>query len=309
MLPVYYTDTYLEHQTGVFHPERPARLQAIVKALKAAPFAADLDWRAPTAADPKAIERVHPADYIQFIADLAEGGGGFVDADTVVSAQSYQAAQLAAGGWLNAVEVTLTRHQPSIVLCRPPGHHAEPDRGMGFCLFSNAAIAALAALEQEGIERVAIFDWDVHHGNGTQAVCEQYPQLAYTSIHQWPLYPGSGNAQETGTHNNICNVPLPAGSEWPDYSAALDQKVIPFLNEFRPDLLLISAGFDCAKGDPLASMSLLPEDFGRMADRCLQLTPRIVFGLEGGYDLNNLANSWVHVAQACLDSLQKSVTR
>ncbi|MDX2272387.1 MAG: histone deacetylase [Cyanobacteriota bacterium] len=311
MLPIYYTDVYLQHQPGGFHPERPARLEEIVKALRSAPFAADLEWRDPHLARLEDIERVHPPDYIRWIADLAEQGGGRVDADTILSAESYRAARLAVGGWIDGVQAVLTTQQPALVLCRPPGHHAEPSQGMGFCVFANAAIAALWALDQPNIQRVAVFDWDVHHGNGTQHIFESHPQLAYVSTHEFPLYPGTGAAAETGSFGNICNIPLAAGSDWSVYQRAMQEQVLPFLEKFQPDLLLISAGFDCAKGDPLAHMNLLPEDFGRMAAMCLQLTPRVLFGLEGGYDLRNLAEGWLSVAQACLDSqrllAQKSV--
>ncbi len=300
MLPIYYTDDYLAHLTGLFHPERPARLEAIVKALRAAPFASDLEWRLPPLATRSDLERVHPGDYIDAIADLAARGGGHVDADTVVSERSYEAALLAVGGWLEATQTVIQNQQPAIVLCRPPGHHAEPQRGMGFCLFSNAGIAALKALEHPGIERVAVLDWDVHHGNGTQAVIEKHPQLAYVSLHQWPLYPGTGAETETGIHHNICNITLPAGSDWSVYQAAFATRVIPFLQAFQPDVLLVSAGFDCAKGDPLAGMALQPEDFGHMAALCLNFIPRTLFGLEGGYHLENLAQSWLQVVQACL---------
>lgn len=306
MLPIYYSDIFLDHQTGALHPERPARLEAITLALRGSAFADRLDWRQPQAASSGVIERVHPPQYIQGIQQFAAQGGGHIDGDTVVSLKSYQAACLAVGGWLDGIQAVLQDRAPALVLCRPPGHHAEPQRGMGFCLFSNAAIAALWALDQPGIERVAIFDWDVHHGNGTQAVVEQHPQLAYLSIHQSPLYPGSGEAMETGAHDNIRNIPLKAGSDWSVYGAVMESQVIPFLRQVQPDLLLVSAGFDCAQGDPLANMGLVPEDFGRMAQMCLQLTPRTLFGLEGGYDLDNLAQSWIHVAQTCL-SLQNSV--
>ncbi len=301
MLPIYYSDAYLSHDTGAFHPERPARLQSIVKALRNAPFANKLEWRDPPLAALSEIERVHSPQHIQWVAELAAAGGGRIEADTPVSSGSFEAARLAVGGWIAASALVLETAQPAFVLCRPPGHHAEPEEAMGFCLFSNAAIAALWALDQPGVKRVAIFDWDVHHGNGTQTVVEQYPQLAYASIHQSPLYPGTGSAGETGIHGNVCNVPLPAGSDWSVYKRVLSEKVLPFLQKFQPDLLLISAGFDCAKGDPLASMLLEPEDFGRMAQLCLeQVTRKTLFGLEGGYDLNNLARSWLSLAQVCL---------
>jgi acetoin utilization deacetylase AcuC-like enzyme len=302
MLPVYYSETFLSHNTGPFHPERPARLQAIFKALRKAPFANQLEWRDPPLAELGELERVHSPRHIQQVAELAAAGGGYLDADTVVSPGSFEAARRAVGGWIAAAASALAAGQPALVLCRPPGHHAEPERAMGFCLFSNAAIAALWALEQSGVRQVAIFDWDVHHGNGTQAVVERHPQLAYASIHQFPLYPGTGLAEETGIHGNLCNVPLPAGSDWSAYEKALQEKVLPFLKAFQPDLLLVSAGFDCAKGDPLADMLLEPEDFGHMTRLCLkEVTSKAVFGLEGGYNLENLARGWLSVAQACLE--------
>ncbi len=302
MLPVYYSETFLSHNTGPFHPERPARLRAISKALQRSPFASQLEWRDPPLAELWELERVHPSWHIQRVAELAAAGGGYLDADTIVSPGSFEAARRAVGAWIAASASVLATGQPALVLCRPPGHHAEPERAMGFCLFSNAAIAALWALDQPGVKRVAIFDWDVHHGNGTQAVVERHPQLAYASIHQFPLYPGTGRAEETGLHGNLCNVPLPAGSDWSVYKKALEEKVLPFLKAFQPDLLLVSAGFDCAKGDPLASMLLEPEDFGRMTCLCLkEVTPKAVLGLEGGYDLENLARGWLSVAQACLE--------
>lgn len=308
MIPIFYSEDYLDHQTGSFHPERSERLIAIVSALRSAPFSEELDWRVPIPAQIRDLERVHPRSYIESIQRLASLGGGFVDQDTVVSGKSFAAACLAVGGWIQGAATGLELASPTFVLCRPPGHHAEPKTGMGFCLFSNAAIAGLWALEQPSVQRVAIFDWDVHHGNGTQAVAEQWPNLAYVSIHQAPLYPGTGAASETGIHGNIRNIPLPSGSNWNQYGQVMREQVLPFLEGFQPDLLLVSAGFDCAKGDPLAGMDLIPEDFGRLTEMCLQVTPKVVFGLEGGYDLQNLADSWIQVAQACL-RFQKSVTQ
>ncbi|MEO1134686.1 MAG: histone deacetylase [Cyanobacteria bacterium J06639_1] len=299
MMPVYYSDVFLEHLTGTNHFERPARLTSIVNALKSSPFADRLDWRSPHPAPFDDIYRVHPPEYVQAIARLAQNGGGMLDPDTPVSPRSYEAAVLAVGSWIEGTQTVLDTDRPAFVLCRPPGHHAEPDRGMGFCLFSNAAIAVLWALDRPDVERVALFDWDVHHGNGSQAVLWDNPKAAYVSIHQSPLYPGTGRVEETGDRGHICNVPMQAGSDWAAYKLAMQEKVIPFLREFDPDLLLVSAGFDCGEGDPLADIQLPSEAFGAMARMCLDVTPRCLFGLEGGYRLENLAKGWLSVAESC----------
>ncbi|MEM8715906.1 MAG: histone deacetylase [Cyanobacteria bacterium P01_G01_bin.4] len=301
MLPVYYSDTFLEHLTGADHYERPARLTAIREALTSANFSNRLDWRHPGVANISDIARVHPMSYIQGVEKLCLSGGGMLDPDTPVSSKSYEVAKLAVGAWIDGVRDVMLTGKPVFVLCRPPGHHAEPEEGMGFCVFANAAIAALWALEQEEIERVAVFDWDVHHGNGTQKLFWDRSNLAYVSTHQAPLYPGTGKLEETGKHQNICNVPLPAGSGWLEYEQALQNSVMPFLRSFQPDLLLVSAGFDCGDGDPLAEMKLSHAAFGDMARMCLQVTQRCLFGLEGGYALDNLATGWLSVTKACLE--------
>jgi acetoin utilization deacetylase AcuC-like enzyme len=171
---------------------------------------------------------------------------------------------------------------------------------MGFCVFGNAAIAAYYALKQPGIERVAILDWDVHHGNGTQAIVENHPQIAYCSLHESPHYPGTGDASERGHHNNVLNIPMPSGSTLEDYEPAFTQQVIPFLKRFQPDLLIVSAGYDANYDDPLSHTALKPKDFGIFTRYCLQLTHRILFGLEGGYDLDALAQSVVETLGACI---------
>jgi acetoin utilization deacetylase AcuC-like enzyme len=304
MLSVIYSDEFLLHKTGRFHPERPERLTATVAALQAVSWADQLQWRSPTPVAKRAVmaelQRVHPANYIEQIRQLAERGGGYLDPDTPVSPQTYEVALLAVSAWLDGVDQVLDSNSPAFVLARPPGHHAESDRGMGFCIFSNAAIAAHYALARAGVERVAILDWDVHHGNGTQAIVENQAQIAYCSLHEFPHYPGTGYASERGMHGNVLNLPMQAGSTLADYQPLFEQQVIPFLQKFQPDLLIVSAGYDANHSDPLSGVSLQPKDYGIFTKYCLQVTSKILFGLEGGYDLPTLSQSVVATLQSCL---------
>jgi acetoin utilization deacetylase AcuC-like enzyme len=304
MLPVIYSDEFLEHKTGYLHPEKPERLIAITTALKAATFASEIEWRSPTPVDrrhlmPLLLE-VHTQDYIDKVREIARSGGGYIDTDTAISPRSYDVALLAVSAWLDGVDAVLETGNPAFVLARPPGHHAEKNDGMGFCLFANAAIAALYALKQPGINRVAILDWDVHHGNGTQAIVETNPQIAYCSLHQYPCYPGTGKASETGFHNNVLNLPIPPGSDLSVYQPLFEKKVVPFLSDFQPDLLIVSAGYDANAADPLARINLQPQDYGLFTDYCLGITRKILFGLEGGYDLTALSQSVVATIERCL---------
>ena len=304
MLPVIYSDEFLKHDTGRFHPERSERLSAIVKALKAAPWADKIDWQLPTPVETRPLmpllQQIHAQRYIETVQQIASRGGGMLDADTPISSRSYDIALLAVSAWLDGVDDVLATGNPAFVLARPPGHHAERATGMGFCLFSNAAIAAYYALEQPSIQRVAILDWDVHHGNGTQDIVENDPRILYCSLHQSPCYPGTGKASERGKHNNVLNLPMSPGSTLAEYQPMFEQKVMPFFKEFQPDLLIVSAGYDANADDPLAGIALQPEDYGLFSNYCLQLTRRIVFGLEGGYHLTALAQSVVATIESCL---------
>jgi acetoin utilization deacetylase AcuC-like enzyme len=302
MFPIIYSDEFLLHETGGFHPEKPGRLTAIKSAIERSKFASQIDWTLPTSIDIKSplpwIEKIHTAKYIRTVKQLSKQGG-YIDPDTPVSLKTYKVALLAVNAWLDGVDLAM-KGKPSFVLARPPGHHAEPSGGMGFCIFSNAAIAATYALEH-GAERVAILDWDVHHGNGTQAVVAQDARMAYCSLHEFPHYPGTGAAIERGVHKNLLNLPMKAGSTMADYQPLFETKVIPFLTAFRPDLLIVSAGYDANQDDPLANISLQPEDFGVFANCCLHVTRKIVFGLEGGYDFDSLGASVVATIGRCLN--------
>lgn len=299
MLPVIYTDRFLAHQTGFAHPERPARLSAVVQRLRNSPVSKQIDWQEPYAATREQLLWIHTPQLIDSVEQMASRGGGMLDADTPVGPESFEVACLAAGSWLAGVDAVLERGRPAWVVARPPGHHAERNRAMGFCLFSNAALAAHYALNK-GLSRVAVLDWDVHHGNGTQQLCWDDPRLAYVSLHQFPHYPGTGSAGETGAHGNVCNVPLESGSDGTVYREAFKQTVWPFIDRFSPELLIVSAGFDANRDDPLSEMGLVPGDYGDFAHQCLARTPRVLFGLEGGYDLDSLADSVLAVVEACL---------
>lgn len=303
MFPIIYSDEFLQHQTGRFHPEKPERLIAIASALKSATFAHQLEWKTPTPVDERVlscVNQIHTAAHIHTIEHLALNGGGYLDPDTPVSAASYDVALLAVSAWLDGVDTVLTTNNPAFVLARPPGHHAEKSQGMGFCLFSNAAIAANYALKKPGVNKVGILDWDVHHGNGTQAIVETNPQIAYCSLHQFPFYPGTGSATERGEYKNVLNLPLLAGSTISTYQLLFERAIIPFFTSFQIDLLIVSAGYDANAADPLANIDLQPKDYKTLTNYCLQLTPRVLLGLEGGYDLETLSQSVVATIEQCL---------
>ncbi len=293
---------FLNHLVPHGHPERPERLRAIERALSDDRFAGLIRRQAPLAA-PEVLATAHTPSYVAEIqAALPDEGIVQIEADTYLCPQSFHVASRAAGAACLAVDAVMAGEAANAFCAvRPPGHHAEADRSMGFCLFNNAVIAARHAQQVHGSERVAIVDWDVHHGNGTQAIVWNDPTVLYCSTHQMPLYPGTGAASETGC-GNIVNAPLPAGAGGTEFEMAFADRILPAVDAFRPDLIVISAGFDAHWRDPLAGLNLREADFARatqsvMAAANRHCAGRIVSLLEGGYDLAALADSVAaHVA-------------
>ena len=292
----------LEHETGYGHPERPDRLRAVEAALGQDRFKDLIREEAPEA-ELATIERAHPKAYIEAIEKaVPDKGLVMVDGDTTLSPASFKAALRAVGAGVRAVDqVAAGKVKNAFCAVRPPGHHAEASRAMGFCLFDNIALAALHACAKHGAERVAVVDFDVHHGNGTQAIFWSDEDLCYASTHQMPLFPGTGALSETGV-GNIFNAPLKAGDGKSAFQAAYDERILPALDAFRPDFLFISAGFDAHKRDPLANIELENEDFAWVTQKLVDIADkhcsgRVVSMLEGGYDLRALAESGAeHVA-------------
>ncbi len=300
--PIIYSDRFLEHDTGIYHPEKAGRLTAIAHALKNSAIASQLVWQEPKLRRDilQEVRRFHTQEYLDTLQALTDRGGGYIDGDTIASAQTYDVALLALSAWLDGVDVVMESGRPAFVLARPPGHHACAHSGMGFCIFGNAAIAAMSACDRLNLNRVAILDWDVHHGNGTQEAVWDRPDIAYVSTHQAPFYPMTGYIEERGAHNNILNIPMRSYSVIAEYLPVFENQIMPFLRNFNPDLLIVSAGFDANADDPLASILLKPEDFGIFTKLCLELTPKILFGLEGGYDFESLSRSVISVIENCL---------
>jgi len=287
----------LNHDTGPYHPESAARLRAVTQALEAEEFMF-LDRREAPRAEKSVIARVHPIGYVDWVlSQIPAEGYGALDGDTHVSPGSGEAALRAAGAVVAAVDAVMSEQaRNAFCAVRPPGHHAEPARAMGFCLFNNIAIGAAHARATHGLQRVAVVDFDVHHGNGTQAMFENDPGLMYLSTHQAPLYPGTGLESEHGVAGNIVNAPLPALADGRPFHAAFEEVILPALDRFRPELLLISAGFDGHVADPLAQLRLTESDFAWVTRQLLELAGRhcqgrVVSALEGGYDLHALAAS------------------
>jgi acetoin utilization deacetylase AcuC-like enzyme len=286
----------LEHDPGPYHPESPARLRAVLEALDSPKFARLERREAPEAAIEDLV-RVHPRAFVErLLAAVPESGHRGIDADTILSPASGRAALRAAGAVTAAVDAVVAGEADNAFCAvRPPGHHAEPGRAMGFCLFNNIAIGALRAREVHRLARVAVIDFDVHHGNGTQARFAEDASLFYASTHQFPLYPGTGAASETGV-GNIVNVPLRPMSGSREFRLGMTREILPALDAFRPEMVLISAGFDAHRNDPLAQLALEDADYTWVTEQLLGIARqhangRVVAALEGGYDLAALASS------------------
>ncbi len=287
---------FLEHITPTGHPERPDRLRAIERILDDEAFAA-LDRQEAPMGDESTVLYCHPRDFVERVRKAIPSDGiAVIDSDTVASPKTWQAALTAIGAANAAVDDVFTGKADNVfVAARPPGHHAEKTTAMGFCLFNTAAIAARYAQEKHGVERVAIVDWDVHHGNGTQDIFWDDPSVLYCSTHQMPLYPGTGARNETGA-GNIVNAPLAPATGSDIFREAFHTRVLPAIDSFAPDLVIISAGFDAHHRDPLAEINLVEDDFdwatGQLMDRARRHSSnRLVSLLEGGYDLHGLAFS------------------
>jgi acetoin utilization deacetylase AcuC-like enzyme len=303
-----YDPIYLEHDLPG-HPEHAGRLRHILQVLQKEQMLQRLELVAPRAATIEELERVHAPRLIQQVQRTAEAGGGQLDADTYVSRRSFDAALMAAGGVVRAVEAVLSGEiRNAFALVRPPGHHATPTRSMGFCLFNNVAVAARAALAQNGVERVLIVDFDVHHGNGTEDIFAGDADVLYISTHQYPYYPGTGNWSEKGHGEGagtVLDVPLPPGVGDAGYAQILADLVWPLAERYQPDLVLVSAGYDAHWNDPLAQMELSLTGYAHLARELVEIAAqlcdgRIVITLEGGYQVNVLAYGVLNAFYAML---------
>ena len=313
---VFTDELFLKHEIEPGHPESPDRLRAVYEMLDRYEKRDELDLRTPRDATEEELLRVHTYEYVEQVKATASKDRYRFDLDTATNRHSYAAGRRAAGAAIGAAEAVLSGSPGAFALVRPPGHHAERHQAMGFCLFNNVAVAAEYALKTMSVDRVAIFDWDVHHGNGTQHAFYERGDVLYASIHQAPFYPGTGRVEEIGVgagEGKNINMPLGAGSGDADYLALIDQILEPALLSFQPQLILVSAGFDTHQNDPLASMRMSTDGYRRMAERILRIAGRLetaaggaapcargpAFVLEGGYDTAALADG----VEVVLDSM------
>jgi acetoin utilization deacetylase AcuC-like enzyme len=306
MIALLANPAHIGHQADG-HPERPERVAAIIEAIAKSDIGL-IPEPAPDA--PEAlIHRIHDPSYVTMLDRAASSGGGFLDPDTYITPLSMVAARTAAGAVVEGVQRVLDgKAQHALAVVRPPGHHAEHAKAMGFCLLNNIAIG-LAAARERGIRRVAVLDFDVHHGNGTQHSFESDPEVFYASTHQYPFYPGTGRAGERGSNGNVLNVPLPAGTSDRAFLGAWEKKIGPAVDAFKPELLLVSAGFDAHEDDPLAGLDVSTDGYRELARMIkgwsiAHTGGRSVWALEGGYNLKALGDSVV----ACLEVLHDQAT-
>ncbi len=289
-------ESFEQHDTGPYHPESPDRIRSVARALDQSVFSSLLREEAPRASA-EAIARAHPGAYLEsLLAAIPEDGLHNIDADTVISPGSGEAMLRAAGAMVRAVDAVAAKEvERAFCAVRPPGHHAESLRPMGFCLVNNVAVGAFHARAAHKLERVAVIDFDVHHGNGTQEIFWNDSKAFYASTHQYPFYPGTGGRNERGAHNNVVNVPLAAGSGPAAFRTGISDEILPALSEFKPDFIFISAGFDAHKDDPLAQLRLTETDFAWATAAIMDVAKKVCGGrvvsvLEGGYNLDALAD-------------------
>ena len=299
------TDTYLNHDTGQGHPERADRVSVVIENLKKNK---KLIWKKPLKFDTKYLKIAHESDYIDEVENsFPKKGLHFLDGDTIVSPGSRQASSDAVASIITAIDSVQNKEFKN-VFCpvRPPGHHAEKDKAMGFCIYNNVAVGAHYLIDKYKFNKIAIIDFDVHHGNGTQNIFYDNEKVLYISIHQYPFYPGTGANNEKGKHDNILNIPLPAGTNSEEYMNAYEH-VLKKLKEFKPEFLLFSAGFDAHQDDPLAQFKLSSKDFYDITKRTLKvinksINNKVVSILEGGYDLNALKESSEYHLKALIEN-------
>ncbi len=299
------TNSYLNHDTGQGHPERADRVSVVIDNLKKNK---ELIWKKPLKFDTKYLKIAHKSDYIEEVENsFPKKGLHFLDGDTIVSPGSRQASSDAVASIITAIDSVQNKEFKN-VFCpvRPPGHHAEKDKAMGFCIYNNVAVGTHYLIEKFKLNKIAIIDFDVHHGNGTQDIFYDNEKVLYISTHQYPFYPGTGADNEKGKHNNILNIPLPAGTNSEEYMNAYEH-VLKKLKEFKPQFLLFSAGFDAHQDDPLAQFKLKSKDFYDITKRTLKvinksINNKVVSILEGGYDLNALKESSEYHLKALLEN-------